>query len=113
MVNKNMNRNKELDQNNKGMKNIGENKFKMHKFYLLACQEDIDLGKLAESIISIQGVRMINIKERSNKLLIKTKLRGNIKHEAFANILAKKIGGRYGKFIDGNEKNIKNINNKI
>ncbi|MGC8648939.1 MAG: hypothetical protein ACP5UN_01830, partial [Candidatus Micrarchaeia archaeon] len=32
-----------------------------HKFFLVQYQEDVDLGKLAEDLISIKGVEAVNI----------------------------------------------------
>ncbi|MGC8571758.1 MAG: hypothetical protein ACP5LH_00535 [Candidatus Micrarchaeia archaeon] len=79
-----------------------DNKYTLHKYYLISNQ-DIDLGKLAENIIEIQGVHMVDMKERDNKILIKTQLSNEIDQDNFKNILVKKINNKnnkYGKIIE-------------
>ena len=73
----------------------------IHKFFIMECQEDADLGKLAEELIAINGVEEVNIGEGDDDkgILVKTKLNKERDDDEFLNFLRSRIKGKYGKLI--------------
>ena len=67
----------------------------------MECQEDADLGKLAEELIVIDGVEEVNIGEGDDDkgILVKTRLSRERDDEEFLNFIRRRIRGKYGKLI--------------
>ncbi len=79
---------------------------RIQKYYLIPYQENVDLGKLAEEIIEIKGVQEVNIgdsgegdKDSDYGLIVKTKHSGEVDSSEFAEILEKRIKGKYAKIV--------------
>ena len=87
---------------NKEIKRIS----RIQKYYLIPYQENVDLGKLAEEIIEIKGVQEVNIgdsgegdKDNDYGLIVKTKHSKEVDSSEFAEILNKRIKGKYAKIV--------------
>ena len=79
---------------------------RIQKYYLIPYQENVDLGKLAEDIIEIKGVQEVNIgdsgegdKDSDYGLIVKTKHSKEVDSSEFAEILEKRIQGKYAKIV--------------
>ena len=79
---------------------------RIQKYYLIPYQENVDLGKLAEEIIEIKGVQEVNIgdsgegdKDNDYGLIVKTKHSKEVDSSEFAEILNKRIKGKYARIV--------------